>query len=280
YWRGVDGANDPVGARVRIWGKERTIVGVVGDIKDTPSDHESKPALYFPYAQQPQREMIFAIRADVAPLSLAESARQAVSGIDEGLPVANLRPFEEVAGAAVKIPRFVLILVSVFAGAALFLAAIGIYGVMLYSVTQRMREIGIRLALGAQSRDVIRLIAAQGMKMASVGVGAGLIGAYAMTRFVETLVHTENSIRGMKSLCRLIDRQAMRPRSHQTPSRRRIVPARLVNVSLRRPSGIMAPIAALPFARDFCASRNNRKNHSGAFAIGAVFFQRYRSPPV
>jgi len=174
---------------VRIWGKERTIVGVVGDIKDTPSDHESKPALYFPYAQQPQREMIFAIRADVAPLSLAESARQAVRGIDAELPVANLRPFEEVAGAAVKIPRFVLMLVSVFAGAALFLAAIGIYGVMSYSVTQRTREIGIRLALGAQSRDVIRLIAAQGMKMALIGVGAGLIGAYAMTRFVETLLY-------------------------------------------------------------------------------------------
>ncbi|MEW6211053.1 MAG: FtsX-like permease family protein, partial [Acidobacteriota bacterium] len=189
YWMRGDGAGDPVGARVRMWGRERTIVGVVGDIKDTPSDSESKPAFYFPYAQQQQREMILAIRADVPPMSLTESVRQAVAEIDSELPVTNLRALDDVAGAAVKIPRFVLMLVSVFAGIALFLAAIGIYGVMSYSVTQRTREIGIRQALGAQSKNILVLIAGQGMKMALIGVGAGLVGAFAATRFIGSLLY-------------------------------------------------------------------------------------------
>jgi predicted permease len=189
YWWDVEGAGDPVGARVQAWGRERTIVGVIGDVKDTPSDHESKPAFYFPFAQQPQREMIFAIRTNVAPMSLAESVRQSVRDIDTELPVTNLRTLDEIAGTAVKIPRFVLMLVSVFAGTALFLAAIGIYGVMSHSVTQRTREIGIRQALGARKGDVIKMITIQGMKMASIGVGAGLISALAITRFVESLLY-------------------------------------------------------------------------------------------
>ena len=189
YWMGVDDAGDPVGTKARIWGKDRTIAGIVADVKDTPADSESKPAFYFPFDQMPQLDLIVALRSDSEASGLIDGVRRVVFEIDPELPIAEVRTLEDIAGAAVKMPRFILIMVTGFAATALFLAAIGIYGVMSYSVTQRSHEIGVRIALGANQRAVMRLVLGQGLTLSLVGVGTGLIASLAATRLMTRLLY-------------------------------------------------------------------------------------------
>jgi putative ABC transport system permease protein len=179
-----------VGKRLDLWGTENMqIVGVVGDVKDTPMDHEAKPAFYWNDWQVPARDRRFlAVRSNGDPALLAASVRSEVLGLDKDLPVSDVRTLDDVSGAANSAARFTLLLVSLFGGLALLLAAVGIYGVMSYAVGQRTKEFGIRIAFGARGADVLRLVMTGGLYLALSGIGLGLLGALALTRLIATLL--------------------------------------------------------------------------------------------
>lgn len=160
-----------------------TVVGVVGDVKDTPSAAVAEPAFYWPLGQNIwQSEVFLAIRADIDPLALVEPVRREVLALDKDLAIADVNNLEQIAGAAVNGPRFALLLIGIFAVVALILAVVGIYGVISYSVGQRSHEIGVRMALGAQQSDVLKLVIRQGVILILIGVAIGATSSLALTR--------------------------------------------------------------------------------------------------
>jgi predicted permease len=165
-----------------------TVVGVVGDVKDFPHSPAAVPAFYWPMSQVRTGQIILAVRANAEPLSLVEAVRREVRAIDKDLPLAEVKTLETIAVTAVGGQRFTLWLVGLFALAALVLAAIGIYSVLSYLVAQRTHEIGVRMALGAQPRDVLKLIIGQGMKLALLGVALGVAASFILTRLMKGLL--------------------------------------------------------------------------------------------
>ena len=161
---------------------------MVGDILDTPSAAAARPAFYFPYAQMPIPEMILALATAGEPRALVESVRHAVLRLDPELPVADVRTLAEIATSATAARRFLLSLVTAFAATALFLAAIGIYGVMSAAVGQRQHEFGIRMALGATPAELTRMVVVQGMILAAAGLALGLGGAVVAAPGLRTLL--------------------------------------------------------------------------------------------
>ena len=187
YWETPEAA---VGARLDLWGKERTVAGVIGDVRDMPWHERAAPALYFPQPQEWQPQPMFLIvRADVAPASLVDDVRRAIGELDPELPLAGVRPLEAVAGAALATRRLTLWLVGTFGLTALFLAVVGIYGVMAQAVGQRRHEFGVRQALGATRADIMRMVMASGAVMTVTGLSAGLVLAMAATRQLATLLY-------------------------------------------------------------------------------------------
>jgi predicted permease len=184
YWPDADA----VGKRVRLWGETRMIAGIVGDLKDSPAELRAKPGFFFPVTQQAQSNLVLVVRTERDPMNLLATMRSEIAALDRELPLSDVRTLEQIASSAVARTRFTMLLLSVFAGVALLLAAVGIYGVLSYSVTQRTHEIGIRVALGAQRRDVIGLVARQGMTLAFAGMGAGLAAALVLTRVLSSLL--------------------------------------------------------------------------------------------
>ena len=185
---------DPIGKRVR-WARDpndrwRTIVGVVGDVKHFGLDLPAEPELYTPYTQiDPwKRWMTFVARTQTTPAAMAQVVKQRVWKVDSQLPVTRVLAMDEVSAASFASRSFNMLLLSIFAGLALVLAAVGIYGVMSYAVTQRTQEIGIRMALGAGVPDVLRLVMRSGMWMTLIGVVSGLAGAVALTRLMQSLL--------------------------------------------------------------------------------------------
>jgi predicted permease len=168
-----------------------TIVGIVGDVKDKPDSPAAQMALWWPIEQTPVSvgNMSVAVRGSSDPALLANDLRRAVRQLDPTLAVANIRPMDDIADANVSTARFALFLVALFAGLALTLAAIGIYGVISYAVSQRTQEFGLRMALGAQAGDVRRLVLRQGVKLALMGVALGLVGALALGRVLWSLLY-------------------------------------------------------------------------------------------
>jgi len=179
---------DAVGKRVRLWGETRTITGIVGDLKDSPGELRAKPGFFYPVSQQVQSGLVLVIRTQGDPMNLIATTRNEIAALDKDLPLSDIKTLDQVSIAALARTRFTMLLLSVFAGVALLLAAVGIYGVMSYSVTQRTHEIGIRVALGAQQRDVISLVARQGLTLALAGLGAGMAAALALTRVMSSLL--------------------------------------------------------------------------------------------
>ncbi|MBA3886960.1 MAG: ABC transporter permease [Acidobacteria bacterium] len=192
---------DPIGKRIELgWGRAGTdrlaggeVVGVVGDVKDRGLSEPDPAQIYLPYAQWPVSGMSVVLKTSVPPRSVTEAARAALHAVDPALPIANVRTMEEIVSLSISQPRFYMTLLSVFAAVALILAAIGIFGVLSYAVAQRTREIGIRMALGAQGRTVLTLVVRQAMLLALSGVAIGLVCAFFLSRtLVTTLLFSTN----------------------------------------------------------------------------------------
>jgi putative ABC transport system permease protein len=166
----------------------REIVGVVGDIRNRGLNTEPKPAYYLPQSQVPFSQLIVVAKTAGDPNLMVNSINREVSNMDPELPVFGVKTMEEYIAASVAAPRFNTTLLSIFAAVALVLTIIGLYGVMSYSVAQRTNEIGIRMALGAQTRDVIALIVKQGVRMVLIGLALGLFGALILTRLLSKLL--------------------------------------------------------------------------------------------
>jgi putative ABC transport system permease protein len=182
---------DPIGQRIFVqWGRQTPyeIVGVVGDVKHDGLDKESAPNVYFPDAQEPNGGGTLVIRTGVDPIKLAPAIEQVIHAYDKDQAIADIQPLDVFLSKSVARPRFQSVLLASFAGLALLLAAIGIFGVMSYSVAQRSHEIGIRVALGAQRDQVLRLVVGQGLILALIGTAAGLAGAFALTRYLRSLL--------------------------------------------------------------------------------------------
>jgi predicted permease len=188
YWPN----EDPIGKRIRsgFEGKEWVpIVGVVGDVKEQSLDTPTHLEMYRPYEQSPFMPfMTLMVRTDADPAALAAVIRNEVWAIDKDVPLADIQPLAQVVSESISRPRSTMLLLAVFAGVALLLGSIGIYGVIAYAVAQRTQEIGIRMALGASSRDVLRMVIGQGMRLILAGVALGIGGALAATRALESLL--------------------------------------------------------------------------------------------
>jgi putative ABC transport system permease protein len=186
---------DPVGKRIKPgFSNDQwcTIVGVVGSVRQFSLAKQASAALYLPYAQAPSaflmRDITFAVRTSGEPLQMAEQARHAISAVDSELPVFDVATMQELVYQSMAEPRFNTVLLGIFAVLAFVLATVGIYGVMSYSVTQRTHEIGVRMALGAERVDVLRLVVGQGMRLALMGVVIGLGAALGLTRFLASFL--------------------------------------------------------------------------------------------
>jgi putative ABC transport system permease protein len=183
---------DPLGQRVRVSMKPdpqpTEIVGVVADVKSQALDEESRPTVYWPQAELPVNFTSLVVRAKGDPLALAAPVRREILAIDAEQPVADVRAMNQLLAESVGRARFSAFLLGVFACVAVLLAAVGLYAVMSYAVAQRTHEIGIRVALGAQGRDVLRLVVGRGMLLTLAGVGLGLAASLALTRLLKSLL--------------------------------------------------------------------------------------------
>jgi putative ABC transport system permease protein len=183
---------DAVGRRFRIDGppEENPWLEIVGVIEDVKHELNLKvtPEYYLPYAQDAWTSMALVARTNVDPASLAPTFRQHVWALDKNLPVYQVQSMDQVWSTAASMYTFSSVTLGFFAVLALLLASLGIYGVMAFAVTQRTQEIGIRIALGASTPDVLKLVVKHGMKLALLGIGIGLLGAWALTRFMKTLL--------------------------------------------------------------------------------------------
>jgi len=184
---------DPIGKRVTISMKDKNvpseIIGIVRDVKHASLDAPSRPMTYWPTPELVYSAMSLAVRTEGEPLVLTEAVRREVLAMDKDQPIADVRTMEQVVSDSVSRSRFSTLLLSIFAGVALLLAAVGIFGVMSYAVSERTHEIGLRMALGARAADVLTLVVGKGMTLALVGVVVGLGAAYALTRVLAGLLY-------------------------------------------------------------------------------------------
>lgn len=186
---------DPVGKRIKPGISTdtddptmREIIGLVSDIRNRNLTSDLRPGYYLPAAQMPFNQMTLVVRTTNDPHSVITAVQNEVHAMDSELPIFNVKTMEEYISATVAGPRFNATLLVIFAGVALILTIVGLYGVMSYSVAQRTNEIGIRMALGAQAGDVLRLIVSQGFKLVLIGLGIGLVGAFALMRVIASLL--------------------------------------------------------------------------------------------
>jgi predicted permease len=189
YWPNEEALGKRLGfdeADKQVWWE---VVGIVGNVKHERLDREAKPEMYVPYQQSPKNFMSLVVRTAADPAGMAAAVRSQVLAVDPDQPVFDIKTMDERLSKSVAQSRFTMLLLAVFSGLALTLSAVGVYGVMAYTVTQRTHEIGVRVALGAQQRDVLKLVLGQGMKWTLAGVGVGLAAALILTRVMSSLLY-------------------------------------------------------------------------------------------
>ena len=186
---------DPVGKRINFGGNNPDgqpiwweIVGVAADVRNLELRDEASPEFYLSALQDTWTGMSVVVRTAVEPASLAPEVRRIVAEVDKSAPVSEVKTMEHIVSEAVTQPRFNLFLLGLFGAIALLLSAAGIYGVTAYSVTQRTHEFGIRMALGAQVGDVLKMILGQGMLLIVAGIVVGLLASFALTRLMKSLL--------------------------------------------------------------------------------------------
>jgi putative ABC transport system permease protein len=181
---------EPLGKRLRFGPDDfREIVGVVSDVKHFGIGVDARPSLYFSRRQSPARVMAVVVKTTGDPTSLISTFKSQVGAIDSRVAIANVTTMERLVSASIATPRFLTLLAGLFAILAMALAAIGVYGVISYSVTQRTHELGVRVALGASGGDVLKLVVGQGMLLAGAGVAIGALSAYLLTRMMTKLLY-------------------------------------------------------------------------------------------
>ncbi|MBZ5560963.1 MAG: ABC transporter permease [Acidobacteriia bacterium] len=169
--------------------RAREIVGVVGGVRDTGFDQQPRPTIYLPYLQTGDQTMSLVVRTDSPPAAILPSIKKAIWSVDKDQPVFNIRTMDEIVAGIVSAQRLAFALLGVFAFLALALAAVGMYGVTSYAVSQRTHEIGIRMALGAEKSDVLRLVVGHGLALAVAGIAVGIAAALVLTRFMSSILY-------------------------------------------------------------------------------------------
>jgi predicted permease len=187
HWPG----QDPIGRRLRIYEEEGwlTVVGVVGDVRHSGKQSPARPHLYAAYAQSPYGELAVAVRTDADLSSLAPALRAAVAGVDADLPLADLRTMPDVVAGTMAGRRSNMLLLAAFAGLALLLSSVGLYGVASHSVGQRTREMGLRMALGAAPGAVLRMVLRESLRTVLLGLVPGVLGALAAGRLLSGMLY-------------------------------------------------------------------------------------------
>ena len=186
FWPG----QDPIGRHVTIRGKQHTVVGVVGDLRDS-YHYAAAPKYYTPLLQHltALNAIVLVIRTDAAPVSLIATVTREVLSRSPGTIVTDIRTMEQIRRGLLATRRFLLLILGVFAGVALLLAAAGIYGVNSYAVSRRTQEIGVRMAIGAQPRDVLRLVMTRSLSLVVIGLAIGSLGALAVSRILSSMMY-------------------------------------------------------------------------------------------
>jgi putative ABC transport system permease protein len=191
--RKLFGDRNPIGQRIQISNDpvmpSQEIVGVVADTKQYGRDADNTSQIYQPYLQRPWGSMTLIIRTTGNPLKSANAVRREVHALDKDQPVADIQTMEEIVSRSVGDRRFSMLLLTVFAGLAMVLAAVGTYGVMAYTVVQRTHEIGIRMAIGARAGDILFLVVREGAALAGTGVVVGAVAALALTRVLKSQLY-------------------------------------------------------------------------------------------
>ena len=191
FWRN----QNPIGKHVIVgrWPQPAEVVGVAADMKNRGLAQEPQAQVYIAFPQLPWSNMNLLVRTAVAPLSLVSALRAQIASVDPDQPVTNIQTVDDLMESSLTQPRFTMMLLGIFSVTALALAVIGIYGVLAYSVTQRRHELGIRLALGAEAADILRLVVRQGLVLAGIGVAIGLVAALIVTRLMSSLLYKVSS---------------------------------------------------------------------------------------
>jgi putative ABC transport system permease protein len=194
-------SEDPIGRRIAIGrdqvpGRDtiwREIVGTVGNVRHWGLMEPAPPEAYVPDLQSPSLSMFLVVRSASSPANLVPAISKEILSIDKDQPVYSVKTLDELLLQSISQLRFYMLLLSIFAGIALVIALVGIYGLLAYSITQRKREIGVRLALGAQQNHIVKMVLAQGMKVALIGIVAGLVAAIALTRLMSSMLYGVSS---------------------------------------------------------------------------------------
>lgn len=189
FWPNEDPLGKTISVSVGKYKGQRQVVGIVADVRLTSMTDAPRPEMYVPYAQHPDGFMFMVARTNSNPLALAPTIRREVLTLDKDQPITEIRTMDQVVASSQERRRFNLLLLSLFAGLSLVLTVVGVYGVVSYSVTQRVHEIGVRTALGASPAQIVKLIVKQAMLPALIGIAVGLLGAFALTRVMSGMLY-------------------------------------------------------------------------------------------